>query len=453
MIQTINPTTGEPLGSYEECTEEEVRRALEKAVETWLSWRETPMAERARLLFAAADQLEANRDRFARLMTEEMGKVITASEAEVDKCAWVCRHYAENADRYLAPQLIDTDASKSYVRHDPIGPVLAVMPWNFPFWQVFRFAAPSLMAGNVGILKHASCTTGCSLAIEETFRLAKLPEGCFQSLVISSGRVGEIIADDRVKAVTLTGSEPAGSAVASAAGAQIKKSVLELGGSDPFVVLADADVRKAAEVACMARMINTGQSCIAAKRFIVHKEVHDEFVSEFAGHIKDLRIGDPLERDTDIGPLAREDLVDELHDQVERSVTMGSKVVMGGERLDRPGFFYAPTLLDTVRPEHAAGHEETFGPVAAVLEVTSDDQAIAMANSTSFGLGAALWTSDLDKAERLAARIEAGAVFINGFVKSDPRLPFGGVKRSGHGRELGRDGIREFVNIKTVWVG
>jgi succinate-semialdehyde dehydrogenase/glutarate-semialdehyde dehydrogenase len=453
MIQTINPTTGEPIQSYEECTKEEMGSALEKSMETWLSWRERSMGERAKFLFAAADQLEANRDRYARLMTEEMGKVIAASEAEVDKCAWVCRHYAENADRYLAPQLIDTDASKSYIRHDPIGPVLAVMPWNFPFWQVFRFAAPSLMAGNVGLLKHASCTTGCSLAIEEVFRLAGLPEGCFQSLIISSGRVGEIIADDRVKAVTLTGSEPAGQAVASAAGSHIKKTVMELGGSDPFVVLADADIDKAAEQACTGRMINTGQSCIAAKRFIVRKEIHDEFVDKFTGHIKNLRIGDPRERDTDIGPLAREDLVDELHDQVGRSVKMGSKVVVGGERLDRPGFYYAPTLLDNVRPEHAVGHEETFGPVAAVLEISNDDEAIAVANSTSFGLGAAIWTEDLNKAERLAARIDAGNVFINGFVKSDPRLPFGGVKRSGYGRELGRDGIREFVNIKTVWVG
>ena len=386
-------------------------------------------------------------------MVEEMGKPIGAAEAEVAKCAWACRHYAENGEALLAPRTVVTDASRSFVRFDPLGPVLAVMPWNFPFWQVFRFAAPALMAGNVGLLKHASNTTGCAFAIERIFAEAGLPDGTFQVLAIRSHTVERVIRDPRVRAVTLTGSEPAGRAVSAAASDEVKKSVLELGGSDPFVVLADADVEKAAEVGAQARMINSGQSCIAAKRFIVEEAVKDAFVEAFVARVADMKVGDPMKRETDIGPLARRDLVDDLQEQVKGSLAAGARAELGGERLDGPGFFHAPTVLVDVTPEQPAFIEETFGPVAAIVGAADEDDALRLADATPFGLGASLWTRDIEKAERLVPLVEAGAVFVNGLVKSDPRLPFGGVKRSGFGRELGEEGIREFVNVKSVWIG
>jgi succinate-semialdehyde dehydrogenase / glutarate-semialdehyde dehydrogenase len=452
MIQTVNPATGRPLQSYAEHETEEVEARLDAAVRAFESWRKRPLPERTAVVRAAADRLDARRDALARLMTEEMGKPIKASQSEIEKCAWVCRHYADNAEAYLLPVAIPTDASKSFVRYDPLGPVLAVMPWNFPFWQVFRFAAPALAAGNVGLLKHASNVAGCALAIEDVFREAGLPEGCFQVLLVPSSAVGAIVEDDRIQAATLTGSEQAGSVVAACAGKSIKKTVLELGGSDAFVVLPDADVAKAAEVAATARMINSGQSCIAAKRFIVDREVLSRFLDAFTGHVRAMKVGDPLDPETQIGPLARKDLVEDLHHQVRRTVAKGARAVLGGEPMPGPGFFYAPTVLAEVTPDQPAGCEETFGPVAAVIPVEGEEEALRVANGTVFGLGASLWTRDLERAERLAARIEAGAVFVNGLVKSDPRLPFGGIKRSGYGRELGVEGIREFVNVKSVWI-
>jgi len=456
MIETVNPSTGQVRERYRIHEPNEIDQRLALAVRAFEAWRGRSFAERAGVLLAAADLLESRKEEWARLMVEEMGKPVGAARAEAEKCAWVCRHYAAEGERYLAPRPVETDASRSYVRYDPLGPVLAVMPWNFPFWQVFRFAAPGLMAGNVGLLKHASNTTGCALAIERVFREAGaeagLPDGAFQTLVIPSRAVAGVVADERVRAVTLTGSEPAGRAVATAAAEAIKKSVLELGGSDPFVVLADADVAAAAEVGARARMVNSGQSCIAAKRFIVDRKVMAGFVDAFVARIAAMKVGDPMDETNEIGPLARPDLVDDLDDQVKRSVAKGARLLLGGERIDRPGFFYAPTVLVDVAPEHAAFSEETFGPVAAVIPADGDEDAIRLANATAFGLGASLWSRDLERAEGLAARVEAGAVFVNGLVKSDPRLPFGGVKRSGWGRELAEEGIREFVNVKSVWI-
>jgi succinate-semialdehyde dehydrogenase / glutarate-semialdehyde dehydrogenase len=451
-IETVDPSTGQVRERYRIQNPGEIDKRVAAAAAAFPAWRDRGFAERAGVLRVAAELLESRKEEWARLMVEEMGKPIAAARAEAEKCAWVCRHYAERAERYLAPRTIETDASRSYVRYDPLGPVLAVMPWNFPFWQVFRFAAPGLMAGNVGLLKHASNTTGCAFAIERILAEAGLPAGGFQVLAVPARAVAGVVADERVRAVTLTGSEPAGRAVAATAADKIKKSVLELGGSDPFVVLADADVAAAAETGVRARMINSGQSCIAAKRFVVDRKVIAEFLEAFTAGLDALRVGDPMNEANDVGPLARKDLVDDLDDQVRRSVARGARLVRGGKRRDRPGFFYEPTLLIDVAPEHAAFREETFGPVAAVTGADGDDEALRLANATSFGLGASLWTRDLDRAERLAAKLEAGAVFVNGLVKSDPRLPFGGVKRSGYGRELSEEGIREFVNVKSVWI-
>jgi succinate-semialdehyde dehydrogenase / glutarate-semialdehyde dehydrogenase len=451
-MRSINPATGEVLNDYPEHSAAEVHAALARAVETFESWREVPPAERSRLMRRAAAELRERRDEHGALMTEEMGKTLTSARAEAEKCALCCDFYAEHAEAFLAPEVVATDASRSFVRYDPIGPVLAVMPWNFPYWQVFRFAAPALMAGNVGLLKHASNVPGCALAIEEVFRRAGFPEGCFQTLMIGSHDVETVIRNGAVAAVTLTGSEPAGVAVASAAGACLKKTVLELGGSDPFVILADADVPKAAKAAAMARCINNGQSCIAAKRFIVVEEVADAFEEAFVAAMAALKVGDPMDLATDVGPMAREDLLAELHDQVERSVRAGATLRLGGARIDGKGSFYPPTVLTCVRPGMPAFDEETFGPVAAVVRAVDEDDAVALANRSAFGLGASLWTGDPARGEALARRIESGSVFVNGPVKSDPRLPFGGVKRSGYGRELSAFGIREFVNIKTVWI-
>jgi succinate-semialdehyde dehydrogenase/glutarate-semialdehyde dehydrogenase len=385
-------------------------------------------------------------------MALEMGKPIAQGEAEVDKCALTCEYYAEHAEAMLAEQPRQIDAARSYVRFDPLGPVLAVMPWNFPFWQVFRFAAPALMAGNAAVLKHASNVPRCALQIEEVFGDAGFPRGLFATALVGSAAVGGLIADPRIVAVTLTGSEHAGRQVAERAGRELKKTVLELGGSDPFIVLADADVAAAARTAADARLVNSGQSCIAAKRFIVVEPVADAFIARFADELRARRLGDPLARDTQVGPQARVDLRDDLHRQVAESVKRGARLVLGGEVPAGRGAFYPPTLLSAVDKGMPAFDEETFGPVAAVIRAKDEGDAIRLANDSQFGLGAALWTQDRARAERLAARIEAGAVFVNGLVKSDPRLPFGGIKRSGYGRELSEYGIREFVNIKSVWI-
>jgi succinate-semialdehyde dehydrogenase/glutarate-semialdehyde dehydrogenase len=451
-IASINPTTGETLATFESLTDAELEAKVARAAEAFRAWRRTSFAERAAALVRAAESLENDKDRWGRLMTLEMGKPLAAAIAEAEKCAWACRFYAEHGGRFLAPEPVATDARHSFVRFDPLGVVLAVMPWNFPFWQVFRFAAPALMAGNVGLLKHASNVPQCALAIEEILRTAGLPDGCFQALLLESLRVGGLIADSRIAAVTLTGSEGAGVAVARTAGEQLKKVVLELGGSDPFIVLPSADLAAAAATAVKARTVNNGQSCIAAKRFIVHREVANDFEQRLVAGLAALRVGDPSAPSTDIGPLATPAILEELERQVAESVAKGARLLLGGERLPGPGSFYPPTVLADPSPEAPVTSQETFGPVATIFRVGSVDEAIALANATSFGLGASAWTTDPAEQERLVADLEAGSVFVNGMVKSDPRLPFGGVKRSGHGRELSAFGIREFVNVKTVWI-
>jgi succinate-semialdehyde dehydrogenase/glutarate-semialdehyde dehydrogenase len=451
-IVSVNPADGNTLQDFAELSAAEIERALALAEETFRSWRRTAFANRAAKMLRAAEILEEDKRRFGEIMTLEMGKPIAAAVAEVEKCAWVCRYYAEHAETFLAPQEIATDAGRSYVRYDPLGPVLAVMPWNFPFWQVLRFAAPTLMAGNVGLLKHASNVPQSALAIAEVFARAGFPAGCFQTLLVGSAAVERIIDDPRIAAVTLTGSEGAGVAVGRAAGAQIKKAVLELGGSDPFVVLPSADLVKAAATAVRARTINNGQSCIAAKRFIVHEEVYDRFLVLFLAGMAALKVGDPMDPATELGPLATAPIRAELAEQVERSVAMGAKVLLGGKALPGPGYFYAPTVLADPVPGSPAWEDELFGPVATLFRVADLDAAIALANHKVFGLGASAWTNDAAEQARLAVELEAGSVFLNGMVKSDPRLPFGGIKRSGFGRELSLAGIREFVNVKTVWI-
>ena len=451
-IQSINPATGEVLETFTETSATDIERILATAHHTFLDWRDTPFATRAQHMHKAAGLLRGRKPDYARTMALEMGKPIAQGEAEIDKCASTCEYYAEHAETMLAAQPRQTDAAKSYVRFDPLGPVLAVMPWNFPFWQVFRFAAPALMAGNAALLKHASNVPRCAVQIEEVFRDAGFPRGLFATVLVGSAAVGGLIADPRIVAVTLTGSEHAGRQVAERAGRELKKTVLELGGSDPFIVLADADVAAAARTAADARLVNSGQSCIAAKRFIVVEPVADAFIARFADELRARRVGDPLARDTQVGPQARVDLRDDLHRQVAESVKRGARLVLGGEVPAGRGAFYPPTLLSAVDKGMPAFDEETFGPVAAVIRAKDEADAIRLANDSEFGLGAALWTQDRARAERLAARIEAGAIFVNGLVKSDPRLPFGGIKRSGYGRELSEYGIREFVNIKSVWI-
>jgi len=448
-----NPATGERVATFEEHTEAEVEAALSRATEAFEDWSERPLREREELLADAAEVLRERTDRYAETMTREMGKPIEQARSEVEKCAWVCDHYAEHASAYLTPEG-HTAPPGATVRtvYEPLGPVLAVMPWNFPFWQVFRFAAPALTAGNVGLLKHASNVPGCAEAIAEVFRDAGYPEGAFQSLLIDSDRIDGVLTDDRVRAATVTGSGGAGGAVASVAGGERKKTVLELGGSDPFVVLEDADVAAAAETGVWARNQNGGQSCIAAKRFVVHADVYDEFLDAFLEEVTSLTVGDPTDEATDVGPQARPDLLETLHEQVTESVDAGAELLTGGEPLDRAGDFYPPTVLADVPPGCPADEEETFGPVAAVYEVPDADAAVETANDTDFGLGASVWTADRERGERLARRIDAGYVAVNQLVKSDPRVPFGGVRDSGYGRELSGAGIREFVNRKTVWV-
>jgi succinate-semialdehyde dehydrogenase/glutarate-semialdehyde dehydrogenase len=452
-ITTINPTTGEALKKFDELNTDQLEIKLELAATTFRSYRHTPFADRARMMILAAEVLEKGKQEFGRLMTIEMGKPIKAAISETEKCALVCRYYAENAERHLADQVVETNAKRSYVRFQPLGPVLAVMPWNFPFWQVFRFAAPALMAGNVGLLKHASNVPQCALAIEEIFRRAGFPEGAFQTLLLGSEKVKSVLRDPRVVAATLTGSEPAGSSVASIAGKEIKKTVLELGGSDPFIVMPSANLKEAVTTAVKARTINNGQSCIAAKRFIVASEVYERFERGFVDEMRALVVGDPLEEKTDIGPLATPQIVNDLEEQVKKAVASGGRVLTGGKRIDRPGNFYEPTVLVGLDPSAPVSCEEIFGPVAMLFRVDNIDEAIRLANATPFGLGAAAWTNNAGEERRFIEEIEAGAVFINGMVASDPRLPFGGIKHSGYGRELAEFGIREFVNIKTVWIG
>ena len=451
-IASVNPATGETLKTFEALSEPQINEKLQLAAETFRSYRHTPLAERESMLLRAAEILETEKNDFARLMTTEMGKPIKGAVGEAEKCALVCRYYAEHARHHLADQLVETNASKSYVCFQPLGPVLAVMPWNFPFWQVFRFAAPALMAGNVGLLKHASNVPQCALAIEDIFRRAGFPEGTFQTLLVGSEAVQRILEDPRVVAATLTGSEPAGRSVASIAGKQIKKTVLELGGSDPFIVMPSANLKEAVTTAVKARTINNGQSCIAAKRFIVATEIYDSFERMFVEEMKGLRVGDPLNESTDIGPLATEQILKDVDEQVKTSVAAGAIVLTGGKRLDQGGNFYEPTVLVNVPLDSPASCEEIFGPVAMLFRVNDIDEAIELGNATSFGLGAAAWTNDVEDQNRFAEELEAGSVFLNGMVASDPRLPFGGIKNSGYGRELSEFGIREFVNIKTVWV-
>ena len=453
MIESVNPATEELLATFDELVPEQLEDAIASAHQAWEGWARTSLPERGRSMRSVATYLRENKLRFARLISMEMGKPIVEAEAEIEKCAVTCDFYADNAERFLSPQAVKSNAAESYVAFEPLGVILAIMPWNFPFWQVFRFAVPALMAGNTALLKHASNVPQCSLAIEEAFREGGMPEGAFRSLLVRGSAVERIIEDPRVKAVSLTGSSVTGAHVAGIAGRALKKSVLELGGSDPFIVMPDADLPAAAAMAVRSRFQNDGQSCIAAKRFIVVQEVADEFERMFAKGVSALKVGDPLQSETQIGPMARDDLRDALDEQVRLSVQQGAKVLVGGERISGPGYFYAPTVLTNLSLQMPVCAEETFGPVAAVIRVRDAEEAIEVANDTPFGLGANLWTGDINAARGLARRIEAGSVFINGMVASDPRLPFGGVKQSGYGRELSEFGIREFVNIQTVWIG
>jgi succinate-semialdehyde dehydrogenase / glutarate-semialdehyde dehydrogenase len=451
-IASVNPATGEVVATFEPLSSEDTEQKLKKAAEAFEINRARSFEERASRLRNAADILDARAGEYARTITLEMGKPLSAAIAEVKKCANVCRHYAEHAAEYLAPEHIATDARESYVRFDPLGIILAVMPWNFPFWQVFRFAAPALMAGNVGLLKHASNVPQSALAIDDVLREAGFDRGEFQTLLIGAEQVAALLEDERVKAATLTGSEPAGASVASNAAKRIKKSVLELGGSDPFVVMPSADLEAAVKTGIKARIVNNGQSCIAAKRFIVHEEVADEFERRFVAAMEALRVGDPMEEGTDVGPLATPQIVDDIEKQVDESVRAGATLLTGGKRLRERGNFYAPTVLRDIPQSAPAYAEETFGPVASMFRVKDAEEAVRLANATIFGLGASVWTKDRDEAERFIAGIDSGQVFVNAMVASDPRIPFGGTKHSGFGRELGVYGIREFTNIKTVWI-
>ena len=452
-LRSVNPMSGELVREYPEAGDREVRTALLEASCAFAGWREVPMATRAEKMRAAADRLDAKKDELARLMAVEMGKPLAPARAEIEKCAGVCRFYADSAASFLNDEPVATDASRSFVSYQPLGPVLAVMPWNFPFWQVFRFAAPALMAGNVGLLKHASNVTGCALAIQDVFREAGFPEPAFRALLVGSERVGPVIDAPEVKAVTLTGSTPAGQSVAARAGHALKKTVLELGGSDPYVVLEDADLELAADACVASRLINSGQSCIAAKRFIVVEPVRRRFEELFVEKMRAKRVGDPLEPGVELGPLARHDLRDAVHRQVEATVREGARLLLGGTVPSGPAAFYPPTVLADVKKGMTAFDEEVFGPVAAIVPAKDEEDAIRLANDNPFGLGAAVFTRDLARGERIAARaLEAGCCFVNAFVRSDPRLPFGGIKESGYGRELSSFGIREFVNVKTVYV-
>jgi len=451
-MTSINPATGEEIQAYHEMNSEEINNILICADKSFDFWKETSFSYRSEKLKAAGAVLRKNREELSRLMTTEMGKPILQSRSEIDKCAWVCDFYAENSEKYLLDEKVETDAGNSFISYRPLGVILAIMPWNFPFWQVFRSAVPNLMAGNAGVLKHSSNVTGCGLAIERIFREAGFPEELFRTLVVPSNKVEAIIKHDKIKAVTLTGSVPAGKAVASAAGAVLKKTVLELGGSDPYIILEDADLETAAGLCVNSRLLNGGQSCIAAKRFLIVEQVYDKFEQLFIAKMKSKIMGDPMKEETNIGPQARTDLRNELHDQVLRSVVCGAKVLLGGKVPDLKGAYYPPTVLVNVFPDSPAYKEELFGPVAALIKAKDEADAIRIANDTVFGLGAAVFTRDTSRGEKIAReKLVAGNCFVNDFVKSDPRLPFGGVKESGYGRELSVFGIREFVNIKTVY--
>jgi succinate-semialdehyde dehydrogenase/glutarate-semialdehyde dehydrogenase len=449
---SVNPATGKEINRYASHSPDEVEIRLERAESAFAINRERSFETRARRLEQAADLLEDQADEYGALMTREMGKPIDQAQAEAEKCAWVCRYYAEQAADFLADEPVETDAQESYVAYEPLGPVMAIMPWNFPFWQLFRFGAPALMAGNSVLLKHASNVTGCALAMEELLQEAGFEDHEFQTLLIDEETVGDVLADRRVRAATLTGSVGAGKAVAQQAAAQVKPTVLELGGSDPFIVCDDADLDAAVSVGCTARMQNNGQSCIAAKRFIVERSVADDFTERFIEQVESLNVGDPTDPHTDIGPMARKDLRDEVHDQVKRAIGDGAVAAAGGHTLELDGFYYAPTVLTDVMPGTVAFEEEIFGPVASVVVADDAEHAVALANDTRFGLGGSVFTEDRTKGEQVARELEVGCAFVNEMTKSDPRLPFGGIKDSGYGRELSHHGIREFVNTKTVWI-
>jgi acyl-CoA reductase-like NAD-dependent aldehyde dehydrogenase len=452
-IKTINPTTGEVLETFEAYSQGQINAALDEAHQAFLQWRSTTFAERAKHLHSVAQHLRERKTELARIAVLEMGKTITEAEAEVEKCAWNCDFYAENAERFLADEKVVANAAESYIAFRPLGVILAVMPWNFPFWQVFRFAAPALMAGNTAVLKHASNVSRVALEIERIIQEAGLPKGSLKTVLVPGSETSKLIADPRIAAVTLTGSEAAGVEVAGASGHALKKTVLELGGSDAFIVLEDADLDQAAQVAVTARFQNNGQSCIAAKRFIVVESVAEAFEQKFVAYTAKLKVGDPLEHDTKVGPLARKDLRETLDQQVQQAVEQGAKVLIGGKARAGKGNFYEPTILTNVTPEMSVFTDETFGPVAAVIHARDVEHALELANDTKFGLSSNLWTRNIERARELAARIEAGGVFINGMTASDPRLPFGGIKSSGYGRELSAFGIQEFVNVQTVWIG
>lgn len=449
---TLNPASGELIEEYPYWGEEQLEAALVQATAASSGWHATPMSERSRLMQRAAALLRERADTLAALITLEMGKLLSEAKAEVEKCAWVCDYYAEQAPAFLADDLIESDAGRSLIAYQPLGTVLAVMPWNFPFWQVFRFAAPTLMAGNTGLLKHASNVPRCALAIESIFTDSGFPAGVFRTLMISAAQVEGVIRDTRIQAVTLTGSEPAGRKVAATAGEVLKPSLLELGGSDPFIVLEDADLDLAVGQAITSRYLNCGQSCIAAKRFIVVGAIAEEFIARFRSAAESLVAGDPRDAATTLAPMAREDLRDELHHQVAESVAKGAVLVTGGHALEREGAYYAPTILDKVAPGQRAYSEELFGPVAIVIRARDEGDALRIANDSEFGLGGSIWTADTARGEALARQLQSGCAFVNGMVKSDPRLPFGGIKHSGYGRELSLLGIREFVNAKTIWI-
>ncbi len=451
-IASINPATGQVIKTFEPLSDAQIEVKLQKAADAFSSYRKVPFVERARMMLKASAILESEKETFARMMTTEMGKTFRSAVDEAVKCALVCRYYAENAERYLADEVVETTASRSYIRYQPLGPVLAVMPWNFPFWQVLRFAAPALMAGNVGLLKHASIVPQCALMIEDLFHRAGFPEGAFQTLLIGSQKVDKILGDPRVMAATLTGSEGAGIEVGVGAAKRIKKVVLELGGSDPFIVMPSANFEVAVGSAVKARIFNNGQSCIAAKRFIVAEPIADRFEREFATKMEALRVGDPFDEKTELGPLSTAEGIADLDRAVQETVRAGARVLTGGKPLHRPGNFYAPTVLTNIPKDSPAHKEELFGPVASVFRAKDLDDAIRIANDCRFGLGASAWTNDPKERERFINDLESGMVFINRMVASDPRIPFGGVKWSGHGRELGVHGIREFTNIKTVWI-
>jgi succinate-semialdehyde dehydrogenase/glutarate-semialdehyde dehydrogenase len=451
-ISTVNPATGEELKTFEELTDEQVEQKVQLADETFREYRKTSFEERSRMLLRAADILEDEAEDFARIMTMEMGKTFVSAVGEANKCAKGCRYYAENAEKFLAEESLDFDGARTSIRYQPLGAVLAIMPWNFPFWQVFRFAAPALMAGNVGLLKHASNVPQCALAIEDVIHRAGFPEGAFQTLLIGSSKVQAVIDDPRVKAATLTGSEPAGREVASEAGAQVKKTVLELGGSDPFIVMPSADLDTAVNVAVTARTLNNGQSCINAKRIIVHEEIAADFESRYVEAMAALKVGDPMSEETDMGPLATPQMLEDVDGQVRASIEAGAKVLTGGEPTGGPGNFYPPTVLSEI-PEGCPAHrEEIFGPVASMFRARDIDDALRIANDTDFGLSSSAWTQDKEESERFINEIDAGMVYINRMTESTPEIPFGGIKNSGYGRELSHLGIREFVNQKTVWI-